>query len=199
MTTRNVPVMEKTLESALTRDELLALRNKRLGMTLFQLSWILVFVCLVVVNLQLRSSFPAWPPEGVAKLGLGLPTLATAALLLSAVLVRRALHAVPQNALAAFYPQWLAAIGLGAAFVAMMAVEWFSASLDSQYGAVFRVMTGFHAFHALVVGLYLVNVYQQVRAGRVDALHFWTVEAGAKLWYFVVAAWILFYVVLYWI
>jgi hypothetical protein len=27
----------------------------------------------------------------------------------------------------------------------------------------------------------------------------WDVEAGAKLWYFVVFAWLLFYAVLYWI
>jgi hypothetical protein len=30
------------------------------------------------------------------------------------------------------------------------------------------------------------------------ALNFWAVEAGAKLWYFVLVAWMLFYVVIYW-
>lgn len=186
-------------EQFLTRDELLALRNRRLGMTIFQISWMMVFVCLVVVNLQLRSSFAQWPPEGVAELGIAVPTLATVILLSSAVLARRALRAVRRDHLAAFYWQWLAVIGLGIVFVGLMAVEWLAASLESQYGAVFRLMTGFHAVHALVIGGYLFTVYQNARAGQVNALHFWAVEAGVKLWYFVAFAWMMFYVVLYWV
>jgi hypothetical protein len=36
-----------------------------------------------------------------------------------------------------------------------------------------------------------------VRAGRVAVRDLWTVEAGARLWYFVAAAWVLFFVPLY--
>jgi hypothetical protein len=32
-----------------------------------------------------------------------------------------------------------------------------------------------------------------------NARNFWAVEAGAKLWYFVIVAWIMFYAVLYWL
>ena len=52
-------------EKNLSRAELQDLRNKRTGLAVFQISWILVFVCLVVVNWQLRWSQPSWPPPGV--------------------------------------------------------------------------------------------------------------------------------------
>jgi len=43
----------------------------------------------------------------------------------------------------------------------------------------------------------MVNVLNKGRAGAYNAVDNWGVEGAAKLWYFVVVAWILFYVVLY--
>ena len=44
------------------------LKNNRLGMNIFQISWIMAFVALVIVNWQLRFSYAQWPPAGVAPL-----------------------------------------------------------------------------------------------------------------------------------
>ena len=68
--------------------------------------------------------------------------------------------------------------------------------MDYENG-VFRVMTGFHIFHALVIGGYIWWVQRRAAAGVYGSQDSWDVEAGAKLWYFVVAAWIMFYVALY--
>ena len=51
----------------LSREELQNLRNLRTGVTIFQLSWIMVFVCLIIVNLQLRGNFVSWPPPGMRR------------------------------------------------------------------------------------------------------------------------------------
>jgi len=41
----------------------------------------------------------------------------------------------------------------------------------------------------------LWNVHQN--RARYNPVNFWSVEAAAQLWYFVVVAWLLFFVVLY--
>lgn len=198
------------------RERLLRLKNKRNGVAIFQASWILAFVCLAVVNLQLRAASSEWPPLGVEKLDAALPTIATAALLLSVPLVRRGVRTISADGVASFLVQWRAALLLGFGFVALMVFEWLTitpvpevrltlANRETittgltQYNAIFRVMTAFHMVHALVIGGYMINVWRAARRGEVGAVDYWPAEAGAKLWYFVVIAWILFYVVLYWI
>ena len=180
-------------DQTLVRAEQQALQNRRTGLALFQLSWILVFVSLIVANWQLRYQYASWPPPGVEKLGLFWSTLATGLLLLSAFLVRQARQAVEVERLVSFHQQWRVAISLGAMFVVIMALEWLRVSIETQYGIVFRVMTAFHGVHALVIGGYMIRVQQRLEKD------FWPVEAATKLWYFVVTAWILFYLVLYWL
>ena len=184
-------------EQGLTRDELMALRNKRTGMTVFQVSWIMAFVCLIVVNWQIRNNAPSWPPPGVEPLSSTLPTIVTFFLVASGWLVHNALQAINVNQLGRFFSQWRVALLLGAAFVVVIGYEWITIPSSGMYSTVYRVMTAFHAIHAIVIGLYMWNVERRVRAGQVTSHDTWAVEAGTKLWYFVIVAWIMFYVVLY--
>lgn len=188
-----------TTQSPRSRDEELALKNKRTGLAIFQGSWILAFVSLIVVNLQLRYQQASWPPPEVEALTPLLPTIATAGLIISGFVARRGSQAMSQDEYATFKRTWLMTLVLGVAFIAIMVFEWLSIGGDTQYGAVFRVMTAFHGFHALVIGGLMVRVYRRGLAGYYHSGEFWMVEATAKLWYFVVVAWLLFYVVLYWI
>ena len=180
------------------------LKNNRLGMTIFQLSWIMVFLALVVVNWQLRFSYAEWPPAGVAPFDPLLPTAATLALLLSALMVRRGFRLLRAHRQAEFLAQWRGAILLGAAFLAIITYEFATvsdAALATQYGVTMRLMTGFHFVHAVAILGVLARVYRSGAAGRYssDERGSWAVEGAAKLWYFVTLAWLLFYVVLYWI
>jgi heme/copper-type cytochrome/quinol oxidase subunit 3 len=188
---------QDSMDRPLTRDEQIALKNKRTGMTIFQISWILVFVCLVIVYFQLRSDTGVWPPPGVSLAALGPGLLATAALLTSAWLVRRGLKVARAADARGLMRDWTIGLALGAAFVVIVAAQWMSVAPDNPYGMVFRVMVGYHLAHAIVVGLYMLTVLRSVRAGRVAVRDLWTVEAGARLWYFVAAAWVLFFVPLY--
>ncbi|GAB4515556.1 MAG: hypothetical protein OHK0046_19280 [Anaerolineae bacterium] len=188
------------MQNNLTREEYQALQNKRAGMFIFQASWIMAFLCMVIVNWQLRFS-PNWLPEGSRELGPELASFATVALGLSLFLGRRALKAVQQDDRQSFMTQWLGMLGLGALFVLVIGYEWLVIPTGTQYAQVFRLMTGFHMVHAVVIGAYMFNVYLNARAdaGRYSSADFWAVEAGVKLWYFVLVAWLLFYVVIYWI
>lgn len=187
------------MEQDLSREERQKLANNRTGMAIFQVSWILAFVCLVIINWQLRLGYTEWPPPGVEPMGRVLPTFATVALLLSVWLSRRASLAMQGGDRHAFLTQWGAAIGLGALFVAVMAYEWLIVPMGTQYGAIFRLMTAFHAIHALAIGLYMTNVYLKARQGGYTSYDLWWIEAGVKLWAFVAVAWMLFFTVLYWI
>lgn len=192
-------MQDDLLEKNLSREELQALRNRRTGMTLFQISWIMAFISLIIVNWQLRYSYTQWPPPGVERMGVLIPTMATLALLLSVFFARRALNAIRDDYQQGFLAQWLGVIVLGVLFMLVMAYEWITAPTGTQYGAVFRLMTGFHGLHAFVITGYFGYVYNQARQGAYGAFNFWAVEAGVKLWYFVAFAWIMYYTVLYWI
>jgi len=180
------------------------LKNNRLGMTIFQISWIMVFLAMIVVNWQLRFSYAEWPPAGVAPFDPLLPSFATLALLLSSLLVKRGLDALRAQSLGGFRMCWRGAMALGVAFMAIIVYEFASvsdAAMATQYGITMRLMTGFHFVHALAILAIMIHVYRNGATGRYsgDEHDSWPVEGTAKLWYFVTLAWILFYVVLYWI
>ena len=186
------------------RDAELRLKNNRLGMTIFQASWIMVFFALIVVNWQLRFSYAQWPPEGVAPFDPLLPSAATLALLLSALLARQGWRGLRREQLGVFLFSWRLTMALGVVFMAIIAVEFLAvseAALATQYGITMRLMTGFHLAHALAILAVMLRVYRNAARGSYsgNAPDSWPVEGTAKLWYFVTIAWLLFYVVLYWI
>jgi heme/copper-type cytochrome/quinol oxidase subunit 3 len=190
---------QSALEEQLRQDEALVLKNNRFGMWIFQISWIFAFLCMIMVNWQMRFS-RNWKPEGTQEVNALVGLFATGILCVSTFLVWRSMKDIRQDNLSAFLPQWLGAIGLALLFVIVMFYEWVTITQPStQYAQVFRLMTGFHMVHALVIGAYMMMVYRNGRRGAYTADHHWAVEAGAKLWYFVLVAWLLFYIVIYWV
>ncbi|MFN8379103.1 MAG: cytochrome c oxidase subunit 3 [Anaerolineae bacterium] len=188
---------QNSMDRPMSREEQIALKNKRTGITIFQISWILVFVCLVVVYFQMRSEQATWPPAGVQPAALLPGVLATVALLASTVLVWRGMKRARAASLPGLAQQWTIGLALGAAFVVVVGAQWFMTPGDNPYGMVFRVMVGYHLLHAIVIGAYMITILRSVRAGHVSTRDLWPVEAGARLWYFVLAAWVLFFVPLY--
>lgn len=186
------------------RDADMRLKNNRLGMNIFQISWIMAFMAIIVVNWQLRFSYKEWPPAGVEPLSPILPTIATLCLLVSSWLVRNGLKVLRDNHRETYLNNWRLAIGLGLSFMAIIVFEFFTVSesaLATQYGATFRLMAGFHFFHALVIIGIMMKIYRNSQQGMYTGGEhdLWAVEGTTKLWYFVTVAWILFYMVLYWI
>lgn len=205
------------LEHNIDREQEIALKNKRTGILIFQISWIMAFVCFAIVNFQLRFTATSWPPAGVEKLDPLLPSLATLGLLASVFTVRGAVNAIRRDNPHQMKGLLRLTLLLGVLFIGTMAYEWLSikpvphelmtlangeevTGPISQYNTVFRVMTAFHAVHALAIALFIgLHVLKRARHGAYSSAEYWDVEAGAKLWYFVFVAWIIFYVVLYWI
>ena len=206
-----------TVQARQARAAKQRLENRRLGLLLFQYSWMFAFLSLVIVNWQLRFSYTSWPPPNVAAMGVGLPSLATIGLLASVVLARRARRVIENDDVDAFWQLWCWVILLGLGFVIIMASEWVRVGVvdteDTQYQSVFRLMTGFHMVHAIAVGWYMLQILHNMwQTRRVDAglakdhgtlvryhsQHAWPIEVATKLWDFVFVAWLIYYVVLYW-
>jgi heme/copper-type cytochrome/quinol oxidase subunit 3 len=186
-----------TDEPALSRDELIALRNKRTGMTVFQLSWIMVFVCLFIVNMSIRGNFLTWPPAEIEPLNPLFPIIATILLFISGWTVVASQTAFNAAQRPLFFGRWRLTLGLGVLFLVAMAVHWFGVTDSGQYGTIARVMIGYHALHALAIMAYMWHVDGRVRANAVSIRDGWAVEAGVKLWVFVIIAWVIFFVALY--
>ena len=197
---RNYVRKRISAEDRREREAEIALKNKRLGINIFQASWILVFVCLIVVNWQLRFSFPEYPPAGTVNPSPIIAAGATLVILISTYFARRGLQMIRNDEQDAFASQWRLAIGLGVVFL-LLALYQFSVvqSPQSLYVNILRLMIGYHALHALAIIIMMVIVDQNARQGAYHAGHYWVVEAATRLWYFVTIAWILFYIVLYWI
>jgi len=192
----NGSMTQQALEQKLSRQEQLQLRNRRTGLAIFQLSWIMTFVCLIVVNFWFRGSTDTWPPAGVAVEKI-IPTLMTLVLVASSFFIRRGTKALKADNLVTFSSSWRYGLILGGVFAVVMAVEFVAAPGSGQFLSIYRLMIGFHHIHALVIGYYLIRVYQNGKRGAYSSSDFWPVEGGTSLWDFVTVAWVLFYVVLY--
>lgn len=176
------------------RDAEIAIRNKRLGLFIFQISWIMAFASLVIVNFWFRAR-PEWnpmPPNWIV------PTAATLGLVISSVLAHRAMKAIAIGERDRFFSQWMQAIGLAVVFFLVMVYQFFAVPNDGGlFVMTWRLMIGYHAVHALVVLLMMVRIHRFARYGLYQAGDTWPVESTTKLWHFVTVAWILFYLVLY--
>ena len=180
----------------LSRQEQQQLRNRRTGLAIFQISWIMAFICLIIVNFWIRGNSDTWPPAGIQVEKL-IPTLMTVVLIASSFFIRRGVRALKADNIPAFSSSWRSGLVLGGVFAVVMAIEFVAAPGTGQFLSIYRLMIGFHHIHALVIGYYLIRVYQNGKNGAYSSADFWPVEGGASLWDFVTVAWVLFYVVLY--
>jgi len=170
------------------------LQRNRLGLWLFIISDSFVFIGLFVTRFVL---LPGTRPE----LSQGLGFIITSMLLISSFYMNRAEIEMRHGNRKGFLRAILVTLVLGTIFlIGVVGVEWqiapFGAS-DGAEGAVFYVMTGFHAFHVLTGVIFLFIVWNNGRRGHYSAEEHWAVEAVAVYWHFIDVVWIFFYPALY--
>ncbi len=170
------------------------LSRNRLGLWLFILSDSFVFIGLFVTRFVLM---PGSRPELSQPLGLTVTVL----LLLSSFFMNRGETELEHGNREGFLRSVLITLILGVIFlVGVIGVEWRLAPFgpaDGAEGAVFYVMTGFHAFHVLTGVALLFFVWRNGRNGHYTKDEHWGVEAAAVYWHFIDVVWIFFYPALY--
>jgi cytochrome c oxidase subunit 3 len=173
------------------------LANNRLGLWLFIISDSFVFAGLLVTRFVLLGDSR---PELNQVLGL----FVTVLLLVSSFFMNRGETHMAHGNREGFLRNTLVTLVLGSIFlIGVVGVEWQLAAAEGltadagAAGAVFYLMTGFHAFHVLTGLIFLAVVYNNGRRGHYSAEKHWAVEASAIYWHFVDVAWIFFYPALY--
>lgn len=168
--------------------------SNRLGLWLFLLSDSFLFGGLLVIRFGLLGLSR---PELNQFLGL----VVTSLLLISSYFMNRAEVAISHGDRKNFLVSLSITILLGVIFLAgVVGVEWQIAHFgpaDGPQGAVFYVMTGFHAFHVLTGVIFLIIVLRNGFRNIYTAEKHWAVEASAVYWHFIDVVWIIFYPILY--
>lgn len=183
------------------------LRANRLGLWLFCISEIFLFLAL------LAARFYLWGGER-PELSQGLGLITTTVLLISSFFVYRGETAMEHGDRKTFLNSFMIAAVFGLIFFVgvvilewnvfglelnLFGIEWFGhlKPTDGVFGGVFYAMTGMHALHVLSGLVLIYIVWNLGRKGHFTPEKHWGVEACAIYWHYVDVVWVFFYPALY--
>jgi cytochrome c oxidase subunit III len=170
------------------------LATNRLGLWMFLLSDLFIFGGLMISRINLLG---LTRPALIPFLGLGV----TAILLVSSFFANRAEVSMENGDHKQFVTSMALTMGLGILFlVGVVGIEWRLAPFGPSTnlaGAVFYIMTGFHAFHVLSGVIFLAIILRKGLRGLYSSEKHWGVEASVVYWHFVDVVWFFFYPALY--
>lgn len=173
--------------------------SARLALLLVLASETFFFGTLVSAYIVFRGAQTSYPSVQFSLARMAVPLGNTLLLLASALVVSQGLRAIRRGQTAALVRWFTLALLLGLAFVGGQALEYTrNGMLPSQAsGGVFFTLMGFHAIHILAGVVVLGLVLARSRQGDFSALRYTAVEVGAWFWYYVVAVWLVLFVILY--
>jgi cytochrome c oxidase subunit 3 len=175
------------------------LANGVLGMLMFVFTEAMLFAGMISAHAIVKAGAQQWPPADQPRLPREATLLNTIALLYSGVALVVA-HILWRKKPERARLPLLTAVLLGLFFVIAQGREWVALIAEgltltsSPYGSFFYLIVGTHAAHAVAAILGLVWAWWRLRAGRLSAGQFGTVEV---FWYFVVLMWPVLYVQVY--
>jgi heme/copper-type cytochrome/quinol oxidase subunit 3 len=159
------------------------------------------FALAIGAYFYLRTRMPAWPPDGIAPPALLWGSVNTALLIASAIpneLTKRAAERVDLRGVRVWLVVCLAfAVGFNVVRVfefRALNVLWNS----DAYGSIVWLLLGLHTTHIVTDFLDSTVLTALMLFGPVEERRFVDVEENAVYWYFVVAAWLPIYGVIYW-
>jgi cytochrome c oxidase subunit 3/cytochrome o ubiquinol oxidase subunit 3 len=175
--------------------EAVAWNRGRVGMACLIFGESSFFSVFVVAYLFYLGKSPSGPqPSDV----LEFPLLATLCLLSSSVTAGLAVQALARAESLRASLALAVTIGLGSAFIAATAVEWYGLihvhglTIETNlFGTTFYSLVGFHAAHVILGLLMLSLVLVLMLRGGVRSEHAERVEMVTWYWHFVDAVWIL--------
>ena len=175
-------------------------KRNRLGLWLFFFSEIFLFGALLAARFYLLGNTR---PDLDQTLGL----IVTSVLLLSSVAMALSESAIGHNDRKTFLRSLIVTALLGVLFIfGVVGLEWNVFGIegfgelkptDGVYGAIFFIMTGFHALHVLSGVVLIILVWNIGRKGGFSADRHWGVEGAAIYWHYIDVVWIFFYPALY--
>jgi heme/copper-type cytochrome/quinol oxidase subunit 3 len=161
----------------------------------------MVFVLAISAYFYFAQRMPAWPPAAVPPPLLRWGTLNTMLLVASAVPNQLAKNAAERIDLRAVRLWMVVCLLFGVTFNTVRVFEFSALNVSwyhDAYGSIVWLLLGLHTTHivtdVLDTGVLTVLMF----IGPIEERRFVDVSENAVYWYFVVAAWIPIYGVLYW-
>jgi heme/copper-type cytochrome/quinol oxidase subunit 3 len=159
------------------------------------------FALLIASYFYLRLEAPTWPPSGTRPPGLLAATFNMTLLALSVVpmaLTDRGARRESRGQVAI----WLSVstvLGFGALALRGFEFAALGCRWDSHaYGSIVWTILGMHAFHLVASAIENVLLLALMLRGPIERKHFVDATVNALYWYFVVAAWLPLYVLVFW-
>ena len=179
------------VNEGLTQTPLLA-GVANIGLPIFILSEVFIFLSLFVSYWMMRLGFETWPPEGTPEIDKILPLIMTVILVSSSITCHVAEEKLEHGDLSGFNSWWIITIVLGTVFLGCTLYEWnHLIALDfipstNAYSTAFYTITGFHASHVLVGLGAFVAVLLPALGGRTNKTF---VTCVSVYWHFVDVVW----------
>jgi cytochrome c oxidase subunit III len=160
-----------------------------------------VFASLIASYFYLGSSYPEWPPTGVKRPELLLPTLASLVLFASSLPMHWADQASTEGESRKLAHNLAASIALAVVFLVLKYIEYSKVEYrwDSHvYGSIVWAIVMFHSTHVTALVLKTIIVASLAWRGFFNRQRRLGVTANGLYWHFVVLVWLPLYLVLYW-
>jgi cytochrome c oxidase subunit III len=161
---------------------------------------LVVFSGFIAMYFWLRLVNPAWPPEGIDRPDLLLPTINTVILLVSGAAMIYAKRAIVRGNQLGLKLGQAFAILLGIVFLAIKYVEYSGYGYDwstHAYGSITWTITGFHSAHVVSVVMKGFVVLAMGLRGMFRPDRHLAFEVSTIYWVFVVAIWLPLYFTMY--
>ncbi len=169
-----------------------------------------VLGCLTFAYFYLRISVPSWPaddavlpgwpPEGIPDPPLMLPAIAGGLMLLSVLPIWWGVRSVSQGNRSMLFYSLLGGIALAIGSLIVSAIHYTDRPFiwtENAYTSIVTTRGGFHVLHVAALILIAVPMALLSWRGYYDEKRFIGVQALSMYWYFVVAAWVVYFVTVY--
>jgi cytochrome c oxidase subunit 3/cytochrome o ubiquinol oxidase subunit 3 len=173
------------------------------GMAAFLLSDVALFGTLIAAYISFMGTDRVGPTPAEA-LSLRLAFLTTACLLASSGTIHLAERALRRGHQAEFCRWWAVTIGLGVAFLAGTAYEWYGLITEHHltisrnlFGTTYYTLVGFHACHVTTGVIIMLVLLGLALRRHVTAANGVSVELASWYWHFVDGVWVVVFTVVY--
>jgi cytochrome c oxidase subunit III len=161
---------------------------------------LVVFSGFIAMYFWLKLVNPAWPPEGIDRPDLLLPTINTVVLIVSGAAMIYAKRAIVRGNQLGLKLGQAFAILLGIVFLVIKYVEYSGYGYDwstHAYGSITWTITGFHSAHVVSVVMKGFVVLAMGLRGMFRPDRHLAFEVSTIYWVFVVAIWLPLYFTMY--
>jgi cytochrome c oxidase subunit III len=161
-----------------------------------------MFGTLAAAYFYLRLNFAEWPPHGTPLPDLGFPTLTLMLLLASVfpIYLTDVYAKSGDNDWAMIVWMWIGIV-MGAVILGSRWIEFNSLHTrwdENAYGSIVWFIIGVHTGHVLASTVETLVLAIVLLRHPIDRKHRLDVHVDSVYWYFVVASWMFFYVLIYW-